>query len=235
MTDRDYAALDLPDDGGYQPRPLGDAGSAAVSDALGLAGLDGFVKGVVPFGGERIAGRAVTLGFAPAAAGARASDAPILAIDVIARCRPGDVVVMATGEAPAAFWGEHMVGQALAAQLGGALVDAGVRDVRRIEESGFPVFAAGTCPRTYLGRYEAVAYNEPVTVGGLEIAPGDLVLGDADGVVVVPVDLLDQAEAGVRRVAEIEQKAAQELADGGDPRAIEHEVGLSFVSLAESH
>jgi 4-hydroxy-4-methyl-2-oxoglutarate aldolase len=235
VTTRDYAAFDLPADGGYQPRPLGDASSASVSDALGLAGRDGFVRDVVPFGGPRAVGRAVTLRFEPAAPGARPSDAPFLAIDVIARCLPGDVVVMATGGAAAAFWGEHMVGQAVAARLGGALVDAGVRDVRRLEEIGFPVFASGTCPRTYIGRYEAVAYNEPVTLGGVEIAPGDLVLGDADGTVVVSVDLLDEVEAGVRRVTELEEKAAHELATGADPRAVEHEIGMNFVSLAEPH
>jgi regulator of RNase E activity RraA len=243
LTERDYASHDLAvADERTEERTavLREAGAANVSDALGLAlarapgGTPGWVRGLASGAGpERFAGRAVTLRFEPSAPGARAGEAPFLAIDVILRCRPGDVLVFATGDAEVAFWGEHMAAQAVAAGLAGAVLDAAIRDTRAIERLGFPVFAAGVSPVTNLGRYRAVAYNGPVELRGVAIRPGDLVVADADGVVVVPRDRLDAVVDGLAKIAALERRAAGELAAGADPRAVQHDIGQGFIALSE--
>ena len=70
----------------------------------------------------------------------------------------------------------------------GAVIDGGVRDVSYIKKMAFPVYATGTVPSTTLGHYRATA-NVPVTAGGARVNPGDIIVADGDGVVVVPKDI----------------------------------------------
>jgi len=70
----------------------------------------------------------------------------------------------------------------------GAVIHGGVRDVAYIKKMGFPVYATGTVPSTSLGHYRATG-NVPVTAGGVRVNPGDVIVADADGVVVVPKDI----------------------------------------------
>lgn len=86
----------------------------------------------------------------------------------------------------AAFWGELLSNACLARKGAGAVVDGWVRDVERIEPLGFPVFARGRLPKDSLGRFEVLAYRVPVECCGVRVEPGDLVMADSDGVVVVP-------------------------------------------------
>ncbi|HLK59800.1 MAG TPA: RraA family protein [Chthonomonadaceae bacterium] len=108
----------------------------------------------------------------------------IRAVDSI---RPGDVVVMATGASTRnAPWGELMSTACVQRGGRGAVTDGLIRDVRRIRALGLPVFAAGYKPVDSRGRGLVIAHDVPVEIGGVRIAPGDLVMGDLDGVVVVP-------------------------------------------------
>ena len=70
----------------------------------------------------------------------------------------------------------------------GAVIDGGVRDVSYIKKMAFPVYATGTVPSTSLGHYRATG-NVPVTAGGVRVNPGDIIVADGDGVVVVPKDI----------------------------------------------
>jgi 4-hydroxy-4-methyl-2-oxoglutarate aldolase len=102
--------------------------------------------------------------------------------------RPGDVLVVGVrgGYTEAGYWGEILSQAALTRRLGGLVLEGGVRDVDQIAELAFPVFAANICLRgtskepTGDGRL-----GEPVRVGDVTVHPGDAVIGDADGVVVV--------------------------------------------------
>jgi len=108
----------------------------------------------------------------------------IRAVDSI---QPGDIVVMATGESRRnAPWGELMSTACVRRGGRGALTDGLIRDVRRIRELGLPVYCAGFKPVDSRGRGWVVAFDVPVEITGVRIAPGDLVVGDVDGVVVVP-------------------------------------------------
>ncbi|MFV3126163.1 RraA family protein [Niveispirillum sp. KHB5.9] len=117
----------------------------------------------------------------------------------IYRASPGDVLVVDAGDAEYGCWGEVM---ALAAQvrgIAGLVIASGVRDSRRMVEMGFPVFASQIAIRgTGKDPDGAGTLNQPITLGETTINPGDWVLGDADGVVVIPAsraaDIVEKAE-----------------------------------------
>lgn len=131
----------------------------------------------------------------------------------LAVAKPGDVIVVdGKADSTCALFGDLMVSQGAAAKLGGFVVDAASRDTAELARGDFPIFAAGTNPcgptKGLPGRLSI-----PVSVGGVVVNPGDLVVGDIDGVVVIPraeVDaVLEAAEkkvaAEAQRIKEIEE------------------------------
>jgi 4-hydroxy-4-methyl-2-oxoglutarate aldolase len=121
----------------------------------------------------------------------------IAALDDI---RPGDVVLVAAGgSARAACWGELFSTAARARGGRGTLIDGYCRDERRITGMGYPVWCRGLLPLDCKGRLAVTAWRQPAVVGGLLVRPGDLVVADVDGAVVVPAGLAEQT---VRRAAE---------------------------------
>lgn len=122
--------------------------------------------------------------------------------------QPGDVLVVHCGEAfEHGYWGEVMSSAAKARGLGGLVIDGGVRDFTLLDEVGFPVFARGQCIRGTGKDKQAIGWlNAPTLFGNLVVHPGDLIIGDNDGVVIVP-----QARAQAV-IAASEQRDADELA-----------------------
>jgi len=102
--------------------------------------------------------------------------------------QPGDVLVVhVSGAYDHGYWGEIMTTMAKARGLAGLVIDGCVRDGVLLEQIGFPVFARGLCIRGTAKDYGAIGWlNAPVLVGDITVSAGDLVVGDADGVVVVP-------------------------------------------------
>ena len=116
-----------------------------------------------------------------------------LEIEAIDSLLPGEVAVVGTGKSTRnAPWGELLSTAAKARGARGAVVDGLVRDVGKIEELGFPVFAAGIKPVDSMGRGVVTAYNVPVECGEVLVHAGDFVFGDRDGVVVVPRQMASQ-------------------------------------------
>jgi regulator of RNase E activity RraA len=114
---------------------------------------------------------------------------PQHALDLIDEAPRGSVIVISIegGEPDVAVWGGLMTAGAVANGHAGALLDGAVRDLVEIRRDyGFPVYARDVSPGTTLGRYRTVASQVPVRVGGIVVHPGDIVVGDVDGVVIVP-------------------------------------------------
>jgi len=114
---------------------------------------------------------------------------PQHALDLIDEAEKGSVIVIAIeGGAPdVAVWGGLMTAGAVANGHAGAVLEGGVRDLVEIRRDyGFPVYALSVSPGTTLGRYRTAASQVPVRVGGIIVHPGDILVGDVDGVVVVP-------------------------------------------------
>ena len=129
--------------------------------------------------------------------------------------RPGEVLVCdAEGFEDAAIFGGLMTRSALDAKLGGLVIDGAVRDSEEIIEAGFPVFARALTPRGPHKGFGGVI-DGPIACGGIPVAPGDLIIGDADGVTVVPFDAAGTVLAAARAILAKEEKALASLAEGG--------------------
>jgi 4-hydroxy-4-methyl-2-oxoglutarate aldolase len=122
------------------------------------------------------------------------SDKPYdLEIEALDSILPDEVVVVGTGSSVRnAPWGELLSTAAMTRGARGAVVDGLIRDVKKIVALGFPVHATGIKPVDSQGRGEVVEYNVPVECGGVLVHPGDLVVADYDGVVVVPSSAVEQ-------------------------------------------
>ena len=121
--------------------------------------------------------------------------------------QPGDVLVVHVSDAyDFGYWGEIMSAAALARGLGGLVIDGCVRDGAVLEQFGFPVFARGLCIRGTGKDFGARGWiNHPTLFGNLTVNPGDLVVGDTDGVVVLP---RESAQELVQAAVIREQKEA---------------------------
>ncbi len=130
----------------------------------------------------------------------------------IGLAEPGDVLVVdAGGDLTNAIIGELMIAQMVKRGLGGIVINGAIRDSAAIRAGGYPVFAAGV---THRGPYKdgPGEINVPVAIDGMVIAPGDLVVGDDDGLLCVPHDQVEQvhAAAAAKHAAEGKQMAAIE-------------------------
>lgn len=137
---------------------------------------------------------------------------PTHALDLIDEAAPGSVIVIAIegGQSEVAVWGGLMTAGAVANGHAGAVLDGGVRDLTEIRRDyGFPVYARDVSPGTTLGRYRTVSSQVPVRVGGIMVRPGDLIVGDVDGVVVVPKEKAAEVLALARQIDERELEQAK--------------------------
>jgi 4-hydroxy-4-methyl-2-oxoglutarate aldolase len=112
-------------------------------------------------------------------------------IEAVDSILPGEVVVVSTaGSLQNAPWGELLSTAAQARGARGAVIDGLVRDVRKIQSIGFPVFARGIKPVDSKGRGAIIDYNMPIECAGARISPGDLIVADYDGVIAIPAEVL---------------------------------------------
>ncbi|MGO4607702.1 RraA family protein [Variovorax sp. 2RAF20] len=180
-------------------------GSSLIADVAGRRGaLNGRIQGLAR--SMRFAGPAVTVEVRPGD--------NLMIHAALAQARAGDVIVVdGGGYLGSALTGFLMVSQARAAGLAAFVIDGAVRDIEETCASGFPVFAAGMNPN---GPTKAVAgkVNWPISVGGVAVNPGDLIVGDADGVVAVPRESTEQVVAAVQTKLELEQQFLKALSEG---------------------
>jgi 4-hydroxy-4-methyl-2-oxoglutarate aldolase len=193
--------------------------SAAVVDVLDEAGLreQTLPPSIRPLArGMRLAGQAFTVEGAPSTHDDW-DGAIRKTLGMLGEVPSGHVAVYQCNQDRAAHFGELSATSLAARGVLGCVIDGGCRDVRRIEEEGFPVFARFVTPEDSTWRWEVTATGVPVTIGTVRIEPGDWVVGDEDGVVVVPAaaaaDVLAAAETKVGTESEI-RKAVR---DGMSP------------------
>ena len=184
---------------------LARLGVATVHEAAGRTGIvDLPLTQVVP--GSRVAGPARTALCAPG------DNTMVHAL--VAYARPGDVLVLTSTEpAPVALVGELLATQAQAQGTAGMLVDGAVRDLDELAELGLPIWTrfvrAQGATKGEVGKLDV-----PVTVGGVEIRPGDLVVLDCDGAIVLPAARVAEVLPGALERAEREAAMRQRYRDG---------------------
>jgi 4-hydroxy-4-methyl-2-oxoglutarate aldolase len=194
------------------PEVVQQAASFAASILADVAGrrgtLDGRIGPLSP--GMRLAGPAFTVEV-------RHGD-NLMIHAAMALARPGDVLVIdGKGDRTAALMGSIMINACKKLGLAGVVIDGSVRDTEELRELGFPVYATGANPNGPT-KFIPGRINWPVSCGGVAVRPGDLVVGDADGVVVIEREKAPSLlEAAGRKVAE-ERKRLDDIAAGRDIR-----------------
>jgi 4-hydroxy-4-methyl-2-oxoglutarate aldolase len=192
---------------------FGRVTTASVADAVDrVARRPGFMSHEIkPIAPAKMVGPAVTV----LERQALEAQPPMHALEAIDAAAPGDVIVIGMEDPPGsrnvACWGGLMATAAVTRRLGGAVLDAGVRDVEEIRQLGFPVFARSVIPSTTVGRYVTVDRDVPVVCGGVRVHPGDILVGDADGVVVVPRAQAAQVLAVAREIEETERRMTEAI------------------------
>lgn len=204
------------------PDALLQASSAIVADALDASGLrdqvvDPRVQPV--FHGARVVGRAFPVLVVD---DDETPDEPYAGeMDALAAMMPGDVGMYAVaGNNRAAAWGELFSCGAIGRGAVGALVDGCIRDSRQIEELGFPVFAAGRSPLDTLARARVSEFGAPITFAGQRVERGDVVVADADGIVIVPQALIVDVASFVASKHVLERAARDDLMAGANIRDV---------------
>ena len=162
----------------------------AVDEATGVRGF--MARDMKPVFKAKVIGPAVTV-LMQRALRTDKRDWPNLQIQTLDDAPPGSVMVEVLEDGlETAGVGNLMATTAKVRGLAGMVIDGGARDIEELEEIGFPVWSRSQTPATSVGRYVPVARNGPVTCGGVLVRPGDWIVGDLTGVVVVPKASLAQ-------------------------------------------
>lgn len=185
-----------------------------LSDALDQLGIVlCSVVGIIPrWGRTKVIGRAVTIRMT--AAGAVPAKAH-LGVDAIFNSHPGDVIVIDNrGDLYNNCWGEILAMGARQQGVSGVVVDGAVRDVDACEAFGFPVHARGTVPLTARGRIVQEAWNVPVRLGNAPVRPGDVIVADVNGVVVIPIEKIQEVITAAEDIMSKELEMVRALESG---------------------
>ncbi|MFN0123273.1 MAG: RraA family protein [Blastocatellia bacterium] len=169
---------------------------ASVSDAVELVtGRNGtMLHDMKPFTGKTIVGRAVTSLVRPTTPD---KATPALStkhsVEMIDNANPGEVgVIVMEGTLDIAAMGNLMATAAVTRGMAGMVLDGAIRDIWDVRRMGLTVFARSATPRTAVGHYATVDRNVPINCAGISVRPGDIIVGDEDGVVVGPQDRADE-------------------------------------------
>ena len=184
-----------------------------LSDALDKVGLRGAVSGIRPmYACPRIVGRAVTIKIM--AAGMLKSEHH-LGVHAIDAADSGDIIVIDNhGDTENNCWGEILSMGAKMKGVSGVVIDGAARDIDMCEEFEFPVYARGTVPITARGRIMQESFNQVVRIGNVQVRPGDIVMADINGVVIVPVEKLDEVLEVAEEISQKEEAMVAELKKG---------------------
>ena len=183
--------------------------TCAVSDAMDSLNLKGATWGVRPqWQCPRIVGRAVTMKIKP-----QGLEAPKqhLGTTAIEAASPGDIIVIDNGGQPQfSCWGGLLSLSAKLKGVSGVVIDGACRDLDEARELQFPIFTRSVVPMTARGRVMQESFNQEIEFAGVQCHPGDLVIADGSGIVIIP----RAKEGEVVTAAEAVYQKEQEMAAG---------------------
>ena len=184
--------------------------TTALSDALDRLGIPGQCLGIKPLDYRfRLAGRAFTILYGPA------SIPPGTVGDFIDDVPKGSVIVIDNGgRENATVWGDILTMVAHRRGIAGTVIDGACRDTNLSREIGYPIFSRSYSMRTGKDRVQVEAVNAVVTIGDARVAPGDLLRGDADGVVVLPHAHEEAILAAAEEIDAVEQQIRAAVNEG---------------------
>jgi regulator of RNase E activity RraA len=184
--------------------------TTSISDALDRLGIAGQCLNIKPLDHTfRLTGRAFTILYGPAGTPAGTVG------DYIDEVAPGSVVVLDNGgRENATVWGDILTWVAHRRGIAGTVIDGACRDTYLCRELKYPIYSRSYSMRTGKDRVQVEAMNVPVNIGDARVSPGDLLRGDADGVLVIPREHEDAVLAAAEDIDRIEQQI-RALIDSG--------------------
>jgi regulator of RNase E activity RraA len=183
----------------------------AVSDALDKLQINGQCLGISALANyaEPVAGIAFTVKYVPA------GSPPGTIGDFQDEVPPGAIVVIDNqGRTDCTVWGDILTQWAVARGFGGTVIDGVCRDTLRALDDGYPMFTRGRYMRTGKDRVELAGTGVPVSIGGVRVRAGDLVVGDANGIVIVPREHAAAVAELARHISQIESQIRLEIEAG---------------------
>jgi 4-hydroxy-4-methyl-2-oxoglutarate aldolase len=189
---------------------LKNVSTSLVSDVLDRLGIDGQCESIRPISPDmQVFGRAYTVRIRPQ------SDPPLPHDEYQDDLQPGEVCVLdSQGFLGGGSWGDLRTLRAQQKGVAGVVIDGAVRDTANCLESRFPVFARGSTMRTGGGKLRIEAKQVPVTLDGVTVNPGDIIIADADGVAVIPCNREAEAVPLLREFVKADTKIMAALKDG---------------------
>jgi len=195
---------------GFKEIPTGNIADAM--DSLGLLG--GVAAGLHPIDRNQphMVGRAVTVLQGPRRPGAGTDHLTRHSKVLDETARPGDVMVISVGgRTDVCTWGGLLSLRAKRKGLAGVVIDGAARDQNDMIASGLPAFVRGFTPQSSHITLDTLAVNQPINCGGVQVRPGDIVVGDDTGVIFIPVDRAQEVLEAARAIKAREEKLLREM------------------------
>lgn len=197
----------------------------AVCDALYELGLP---EQVLPtwlrplFSEQRIVGRAFTVegrAIDPSIGWDEGIERITSYLEIFERLEPDSLLVHVNGDSPVGHFGELTANSARKRGCAGCILDGNLRDIEGLREIGFQVFFRDLSPLNAIGRWEMACSEKPVAIGDVTIRPGDLVIGEFDGVLVVPATDSERVLLKAEEIVGAEGRVREEMRAGTPPLA----------------
>lgn len=210
-------------------RALSRHGTSAISDALDRLGINGQIEGVLPIDRTmRFVGRAFTVKYV------EVGDTPGTVGDYIDDLTADTVVVLDNAaRTDATVWGDILTEVAHAKRIAGTVIDGVCRDTDTAVELGYPLFSRSRWMRTGKDRVKVESYQQPVAVGGVIVHPGDVLLGDADGVVAIPAAQVNDVIELAEEIDAAEESIRQAVRNGVSLREARERAGYHSLQTRE--
>jgi regulator of RNase E activity RraA len=205
--------------------------TAEISDALDALRLPGSALGIANIaGGKRIFGPAFTVQYVPIDVGS-----PGTVGDYLDETPPGAVVVLDNaGRMDCTVWGGILSQLAARRSIAGTVVNGVCRDTAEADAAGYPLYARGRFMRTGKDRVQVQAVNVPVSLGDVRVSPGDIIVGDEDGVVVVPAGRASEVFAHALVLHAAEDRIVQAALAGATLAEARHQAAYHTLQRPDS-
>ena len=204
--------------------------TASVSDAMDKLGIPCGLLGIqaiIP--GHKICGEAFTVHYVPCGMNKGTVG------DFLDDVQPGQVVVIDNaGRNYCTVWGDIMTYTSKSKGVEGTVIDGVCRDVNGIKEVDYSIFTKGRYMVTGKERVQVDAVNVPVAVSGVQVRPGDIILGDDSGVLCIPKEVAEKVLEIAKHIEEVEQKIIAEVTKGSTLKAAREKLGYHHLQSKES-